>query len=139
MNLPADGDGTAPSMNGSVRVNASIAALQTPRMSASHSAVDMTRMDGDPAGRHKGDSPLRSSSVILPSPSTHSQVSDSTSSMFPGVVHERTRRKSIRKGSGSEKDSDGGYATPSRSFTRDQDETSIDDTVREVSDEGETD
>lgn len=27
--------------------------------------------------------------------------------MFPGVVHERTRRNSVRQGSGSEKDADG--------------------------------
>ena len=138
MNLSADSDGTALLMNGSLRVNAPNSALQTARTSASHSVVDMARMDGDSASRHTGESPLRSSSVILPSPSAHSQVSDSSSSMFPGVVHERARRKSIRKGSGSEKDSDCGATTPSRSFTRDRDEISIDDTVREVSDEGDS-
>lgn len=52
--------------------------------------------------------------------------------MFPGVVHERARRKSIRQGSGSEKDSDSGSVIMSRSFTRDRDETGIDGAVAEM-------
>ena len=97
----------------------------------------MANMDRDSPGqrRRRGEQPLRSSSMVVPPP--NSQVVDPVSSMFPGVVHDRARRKSIgiRQGSGSEKDSDAGSAILSRSFTRDKDEGGIDGVVPEVPDE----
>lgn len=59
--------------------------------------------------------------------------------MFPGVVHERARRKSIRQGSGSEKDSDASSIVLSRSFTRDKDESGLAGAVLEEPGEEESD
>lgn len=39
---------------------------------------------------------------------SQSHVSGAEPRIFPGVVHERTRKNSIRQGSNSEKDADGG-------------------------------
>lgn len=140
MNLPSDSLGPVPSRNSSVRAKAPSAALRAARIPASHSAIEMAKVDRDNyEQRRKGEAPLRSSSMILTSSGAHGQGIDSGSSIFPGVVHERARRKSIRQGSGSEKDSDAGSAILSRSFTRDRDETGIDGTVPEVPNEEESD
>ena len=138
MNLPLDSSGLGPSRTSSVRATAPSAALQS--VSGSRSAIDMTKIDrgNSEQRRRKGEPPLRSLSMILTSSGSHGQIIDSGSSIFPGVVRERARRKSIRQGSGSEKDSDGGSAILSRSFTRDREETGIDDTVAEVPDEEES-
>ena len=58
--------------------------------------------------------------------------------MFPGVVHERTRRKSLRQGSNSEKDANATHVdvTPvPRLVTSEQDDKDVQKAVEEELDE----
>ena len=92
---------------------------QTARIPISHSNTD-TRTN-DTSKSFQGDGrPMRSSSLMMSYMAndppwddgiSQSHVSGAEPRIFPGVVHERTRRNSIRQGSNSEKDADGGALT----------------------------
>ena len=77
------------------------------RMPASYSNADVRSLDIQRTGREHT-RPVRSSSMIMsPSQANGTSWIDGTPPpprMFPGVVHERTRRGSLRQGSTSEKD-----------------------------------
>ncbi|SLM40687.1 amp deaminase 3 [Lasallia pustulata] len=89
----------------------------TARIPISHSNIDTRTTDTSKSFQGDG-RPLRSSSLMM-SPYmandppwddgiSQSHVSGAEPRIFPGVVHERTRKNSIRQGSNSEKDADGG-------------------------------
>ena len=80
---------------------------RAPRMPASYSNADVRSLDLQRTGREHS-RPVRSASMIM-SPSQANGTSwidgmPPPPRMFPGVVHERTRRGSLRQGSSSEKD-----------------------------------
>lgn len=82
---------------------------RTTRIPASYSNADVRSLDLQRTGRDHS-RPVRSSSMIV-SPSQANGASwidgmPPPPRIFPGVVHERTRRGSLRQGSSSEKDAD---------------------------------
>ena len=75
---------------------------------------------------HSLKAPTRSSSMIW------SDGASQTPKMFPGVVHERTRRNSVRQASGSEKDDSSPML--SRPMTRDGHEDAVPEVPAEEDD-----
>ena len=81
------------------------------RIPASHSHMDVRIPDWQ-SHRHNAAGLSRSSSLVTPSAKIHGKHAISHSPtlaqprIFPGIVHERHRRGSIRQGSGSETDGD---------------------------------
>ena len=135
LNLPPEVVSSTVSRKTSVRSKTPSSPVRATRGIGSRSTLEITKMDGDNGEqrRRMSEMPIRSSSMVLNSSNILGQSMDPGSSMFPGVMHERARRKSIRQGSGSEKDSDGS-AILSRSYTRDQD-PGLDGSVLELPDE----
>ena len=103
--------------------------------------ADVRNLDLQRTGRDR--SRLARSSSMVTSPSQVSGTSwiDGTPPpprMFPGVVHERTRRRSLRQGSNSEKDANTtnvDVTTVPRLLTSEQDDKEVQKTVAEESDE----
>lgn len=65
---------------------------------------------------------------------SQSHISGAEPRIFPGVVHERTRRNSVRQGSSSEKDADGGALAGmglSKLSTREKETSGLEDPVLE--------
>ena len=105
-----------PSRNVSLRVSAPKTSPNSTRIPKSHSNLDMTSTDGaQPPLPQK--TPTRSSSMIW------SDGARPAPKMFPGVVHERTRRNSMRQNSESERDSDSLFL--SRPRTKDGHEEAV--------------
>ena len=111
------------------------------RIPASYSNADVGSLDLQRSGRDHS-RPARSSSIIMsPSPANSTSWIDGTPPpprIFPGVVHERTRRGSLRKGSSSEKDADAtnlNVKTALRSLPREKDDKGLQKTVAEESGE----
>lgn len=89
------------------------------RLSGSHSNIDMQN------GPQEDSRPGRSSSMILSRVATNSPYWHDQSvepRIFPGLVHERTRRGSMKRESGSEYDADvivtGGLGGPRREIEK---------------------
>lgn len=106
-----------------------------PPIPTSHSNADVKGLDLQRGTKQTYSTPKRSSSFILP-PSCTVDGNVPQPRMFPGVVHERNRRGSIRQGSSSEKDADvsstasaaGGSVRP---VSSDQDGKGVHETVVE--------
>ena len=101
---------------------------RAPPTPAYYSNADARALDLRPGRDHSR--PARSSSVIMsPSQAIGTSWVDSPPPpprMFPGVVHERTRRGSLRKGCSSEKDAtatNSNVTIAPRSLTWEQDDT----------------
>ena len=83
----------------------------TSRMHVSHSNADI-RLSDSQSQKHDESGLARSSSLVMSPAITHGTYSSSHSPtlaqprIFPGIVHERHRRGSLRQGSGSETDGD---------------------------------
>ncbi|KAI9880300.1 MAG: AMP deaminase [Pleopsidium flavum] len=97
---------------------------QPARIASSYFNIDMTHLSNQPLERDGR--PARSSSMIIPAtfPGTaggqdwvdsmgQMHINGVAPRMFPGVVHERTRRGSLRQRSSSEKDAEGSAVTES--------------------------
>ena len=90
---------------------------QAARLPGSYSSADMRSLDTRDSQQGDGNTLPRPTSANFSSPIStsgnwvdslgQSHISGTEPRIFPGVVHERTRRGSLRKGSGSEKDPDG--------------------------------
>lgn len=89
-----------PSRTASLRLPAPQSLNAAPRIPKSQSNIDMTPMDGSYATQNLK-TPTRSSSMIW------SDAANTAPKMFPGLVHERTRRNSVRQNNGPERDGDG--------------------------------
>lgn len=78
------------------------------RLPSSNSHVDFKGLENQRAG-YDSTKLVRSPSMVLSQSKSNSmyRVDDSPQpKIFPGIVHERARRGSVRQGSSSEKDSD---------------------------------
>lgn len=109
--------------------------LRAARVPAYSSNIDVKGSDLQSTARDDS-RPVRYSSMILsPSNSTYwTDVTPPPPKIFPGVVHERTRRGSVRQGSNSEKDLDHSTinrAGAPRPIPLEQDEKSLHDTLVE--------
>jgi len=95
---------------------------QAARIPASYSNIDVTALSNQPSERDG--KPARSSSMIIPAAligTTGGQnwldsigqmhINDAAPRIFPGIVHERTRRGSLSQGRSSEKDVEGTAVT----------------------------
>lgn len=109
------------------------------RIPASYSNADVGSLDLQRSGRDHS-RPARSSSMIMsPSQANGTSWIDGTPPsprIFPGVVHERTRRGSLRQGSSSEKEIDAtnvNVATALRSLPCEKDDKGLQKTVAEES------
>ena len=122
-------------------------ARDSTRISGSQSNTDVRTYDGHHSQR-TDNQPIRSSSLIMPSPTLseqywsdsvgHSHINGAEPRIFPGVVHERTRKGSIRQNSSSEHDSDAAGSIGvgmSRLITSEKEEKSYDKAVLEDSEE----
>ena len=103
--------------------------------------ADVRNLDLQRTGRDRGRLARSSSVVTSPSQVNGTSWIDGTPPpprMFPGVVHERTRRKSVRQGSNSEKDANATHVdiTPvPRLLTSEQDDKDVQKAVAEELDE----
>lgn len=111
------------------------------RIAASYSNADVRSLDLQRTGRDHS-RPARSASMIM-SPSQANAASwidgmPPPPRIFPGVVHERTRRGSLRQGSSSEKDADAtnvSAITAPKPLPWGQDDKDLQTTVAEESSE----
>ena len=103
------------------------------RIPASYSNSDVRGLDTQRARQSPSKPPARSSSMITST--SWIDGAPSQPRIFPGVVHERTRRGSVRQGSSSEKDVDAGGVL--RPLPFEQDVKGLHGAVAEESGEGE--
>ncbi len=92
---------------------------QVARIPVSFSSVDTTTLNKQPTEQHH--KPMRSASMTTSTGTTggqgladvmgHMHIDGAAPRIFPGVVHGRTRKESVRQGSSSEKDAERSAAT----------------------------
>ena len=104
-------------------------------------SADVRNLDLQRTGRDRSRLARSSSMITSPSQVNGTFWIDGTPPpprMFPGVVHERTRRRSLRQGSSSEKDANTTHVdvtTVPRLLTSEQAHKDVQKTVAEESDE----